>query len=93
MNNPIKFKYNGKLYNPKDPEKKLKQLGITWNDVELIQNSTKQQEQIEYADPNRLFYFINRKTGYSYSSIYPTFDREDYEPITYDELKRLWKKD
>lgn len=86
----IIFKYNDRTYKVQHLKNKLKKLGITEQDIEIL---PEQEEQIEYADPNRLFYFINRKTGYSYSSIYPTFDREDYEPITYDELKRLWKKD
>ena len=36
------FKYNNKIWNPKNPEKKLKQLGITWDDVEIIEEETKQ---------------------------------------------------
>lgn len=36
------FKYNGKIWNPKNPEKKLKQLGITWDDVEIIEEVKKE---------------------------------------------------
>lgn len=63
------FKYNGKIWNPKNPEKKLKQLGITWDNVEIIEEQKKEKE-IEYEDPNRLYYFINKKTGETISSIY-----------------------
>lgn len=87
----IKFKYNGREYYPKNLDKKLNELGITINDIEIVSNETKKQEQIEYEDPNRLYYFINRKTGYSITSIYPECNRESYEPITYEELTSFWK--
>lgn len=62
------FKYNGKIWNPKNPEKKLKQLGITWDDVEIIKENIK-EEIIEYND-TKLYHFINRKTREIISSIY-----------------------
>lgn len=86
------FKYNGKIWNPKDPEKKLKQLGITWDDVEIIEQSEKLEEKEEFLDPNRLFYYLNKKTGYSITSIHPNLQVEEYEPTTYEELKKLWNK-
>lgn len=70
MNNSIKFKYNGKIWNPKNPEKKLKQLGITWDDVEIIEDSPKEEKQIEMNDI-KLYHFKNEKTGYTLVSIYP----------------------
>ena len=66
------FKYNGKIWNPKNPEKKLKQLGITWDDVEIIKENIK-EEIIEYND-TKLYHFINRKTGETISSIYDNLD-------------------
>lgn len=86
------FKYNGKIWNPKNPEKKLKQLGITWDDVEIIEDKPIKQE-IEYEDPNRLFYFINKETGYSITSIYPHVNDNGYEQCTREHLLELWKKD
>lgn len=83
-----KFKYNGKIWNPKNPEKKLKQLGITWNDVEIIEEVPTQKE-VEYEDPNRLFYFINPETGYSITSINP-ITKDGYIPTTYEYLKQFW---
>ena len=71
--NKISFRYNGRNYNPKDPEKKLKQLGITWNDVEIIELPKKKEEPIEYED-KKLYYFINPKTKETISSIYPTLE-------------------
>lgn len=87
----ISFKYNNKIWNPKNPEKKLKQLGITWDDVEIIETKEEVKE-IEYEDPNRLYYFINPKTGYSKTSIYPECNDNDYEQCTKEYLENLWNK-
>ena len=40
----MKFKYKGKIYNPKNPEKKLKQLKITWDEVEIINDLQEDRE-------------------------------------------------
>lgn len=85
------FKYNGKLYNPKNPEKKLKQLGITWDDVEIIESTIK-KEDIEYEDPSRLYYFINPQTGYNITSINPVCNDEGYEQTTLEYLESYWNK-
>lgn len=70
MNNQITFKYNGKIWNPKNPEKKLKQLGITWDDVEIIEDSPKEEKQIKMNDI-QMYHFKNLKTGHTLVSIYP----------------------
>lgn len=62
----MKFKYNERIYNPVNIEKKLKKLGITINDIEII---SKEEEIVEYND-TKLYHFINRKTGEIISSIY-----------------------
>ena len=85
------FKYNGKIWNPKNPEKKLKQLGITWDDVEIISEPVKKEKEIEYENP-KLYYFINKNTGYSISSIYPVCNEQGYEPTTLEYLETLWNK-
>lgn len=74
------FKYNGKLYRPKNPEKKLKQLGITLDDVEIINEDFKEETE-EMSDIPK-YYFINKKTGYSITSIYPFINDNDYEKCT-----------
>lgn len=86
------FKYNGKIWNPKNPEKKLKQLGITWNDVEIIEEEIKAIKREEFEDPNRLYYFINKETGYSISSINPVCNEAGYEKTSLETLERLWNK-
>lgn len=84
------FKYNGKIWNPKNPEKKLKQLGITWDDVEIIEDVTKKEQLMEFEDPNRLYYFINRKTGWSITSIHPYVNDSDYEQCSREDI--AWNK-
>ena len=41
-----KFLYNGQVYAPANLEKKLKKLGITLNDIEIIPDEQKEQKQI-----------------------------------------------
>ena len=87
------FKYNGKIWKPKNPEKKLKQLGITWDDVEIIEEP-KKQEIIEYEDPNRLYYYINKKTGRTLSSIYSSIEEMKAHDVAknkqwYDDYERI----
>ena len=72
----IKFKYKGIEYSPKNPknaEKKLKQLGITWDDVEIITEQPKIKETIDYQDPE-LYVFRNSKTNEVILSIYDNLD-------------------
>lgn len=67
------FKYNGKIWNPKNPEKKLKQLGITWNDVEVIEE-TKKEPVVDEPSDVVLYRFKNKVTGYTITSIYDNLD-------------------
>lgn len=54
MKNEITFKYKSRTYSPKNLDKKLKQLGITLDDVELVQDEQtnkqieKQQRVVNY---------------------------------------------
>lgn len=66
----MKFKYNGRVYNPVNLEKKLKKMGITINDIEII---PEEKRATEYDDI-KLFHFKNRITGETISSIYDTLD-------------------
>jgi hypothetical protein len=83
----IKFEYNGIEYYPKNPDKKLQELGITWDDVRIIDESKKKPVEI-IQERNDLYYFINNK-GESITSIYnivPT----GYKPTSLENLKRKW---
>lgn len=40
----VKFKYNGQIYAPSNLEKKLKKMGITIDDIELIEEDKKPKE-------------------------------------------------
>lgn len=69
----IKFKYNGKIYKPVHPENKLKKLGITWDDVEIIENQIKEEVKEERQNP-KLYIFKNKNTDFTIESIYDNLD-------------------
>ena len=75
----MKFKYNGKIYNPINLEKKLKKLGITIDDIELIEE-LKNINENTYSN-STLYYF--KKDGYVRCSIYP--EENCWEKITREE--------
>lgn len=82
----IKFKYNGKIYSPVHPENKLKKLGITWDDVEIIKEEAKEEKREEYMNPT-LHEFKNIKTGEVILSIYNNLNL-DLENWKYIGLKQ-----
>ncbi len=81
----IKFKYNGKIWYPKNPEKKLKQLGITWDDVKIIEEVSK--EVVDEPDTSIKKYYFKNSKGETIVSIYNNLkhlediipDIDDYE--------------
>ena len=46
----MKFKYNGRIYNPVNVEKKLKKLGITMEDIEILPDEKKKEPSNEIED-------------------------------------------
>lgn len=76
----MKFKYNGKIYNPINLEKKLKKLGITIDDIELIEE-LKNTNENTYSNNSTLYYF--KKDDYVRCSIYP--EENGWEKITIEE--------
>lgn len=80
-----KFKYNGITYYPKDPDKKLKQLGITWNDVEIIKEEI--AKPIELMDI-KLYYFVNH-AGQSITSINSECPI-GFTKTTKEDLQKIW---
>lgn len=52
----MKFMYNGRIYNPVNVEKKLKKLGITINDIEIIPEDKKQDNELDdfYKDKKKV---------------------------------------
>lgn len=85
----MKFIYNGRIYNPVNTEKKLKKMGITINDIEIV------KEDIEKEPPPtsdvKLFYYYNPSNGYSISSIYDNVNENGYERIDKGQLDQLIK--
>jgi hypothetical protein len=73
--------YNGKPYTTPNLEKKLKKMGISINDVDII-------EEPKVSDPIdtsiKAYYFINTKNGYTRTSIYPE--------LTEEQIKEGWIK-
>ncbi len=81
----MKFMYNGQVYNPVNVEKKLKKLGITMNDIEIIPEE--KNENVEVRDI-QLFRFKNIITGETITSIYDNLDnlRDIVNVNDYNEL-------
>lgn len=83
----MKFKYQGRIYNPVNIEKKLKKMGITLDDIEIIPSKV-EEEKVENDNTIELHKFINSKTKKSIISIYDNLchlknivDINDYEKI------------
>ena len=103
----MKFKYKGKIYNPKNPEKKLKQLKITWDEVEIINDLQEEDEdlfdkwvilQSEYPEVIRLaraFEGIPRNYGVHAGGVLitPTAINDTFPTRTIDGRKvTVWDK-
>ena len=81
----MKFMYNGRIYNPVNVEKKLKKMGITMDDIEIIPEEVK---KIEEVDDTVTYLFIDKNNGKKIISIYDRLDNlkdivnvNDYEKV------------
>lgn len=81
----MKFMYNGRIYNPVNVEKKLKKMGITMDDIEIIPEEIK---EVKYENDTITYLFIDRVNGKRIVSIYDNLDDlkdivniSDYAPI------------
>lgn len=67
----MKFTYNNRIYNPVNLDKKLKKLGITIKDIQILEES----KVIEEIDNSiQKYYFKNNNTGETIVSIYPSLE-------------------
>ena len=67
----MKFIFNNKIYNPVNLEKKLKKLGITLKDIQIIEDN----KIIDEIDTSiQKYYFKNTITGETITSIYPSLE-------------------
>lgn len=67
----MKFIFNNKIYNPVNIEKKLKKLGITLKDIQIIEDNKITDE----TDTSiQKYYFKNDITGETIVSIYPSLE-------------------
>ena len=81
----MKFKYNGRIYNPVNVEKKLKKMGITMDDIEIIPEEIK---EVKYEDDTITYLFIDKINDKRIVSIYDNLDDlkdlinvNDYEKV------------
>lgn len=81
----MKFMYNGRMYNPVNVEKKLKKMGITMDDIEIIPEEIK---EVKYEDDTITYLFIDKVNGKRIVSIYDNLDDlkdlinvNDYEKV------------
>ena len=67
----MKFIFNNKIYNPVNLEKKLKKLGITLKDIQIIEDN----KIIDEIDTSiQKYYFKNIITRETIVSIYPSLE-------------------
>lgn len=67
----MKFIFNNKIYNPVNLEKKLKKLGITLEDIQIIEDN----KIIDEIDTSvKKYYFKNTITGETIVSVYPSLE-------------------
>ena len=76
----VTFEYNGKIYKPSNLEKKLKKLGITINDIKIIDNTdTKAEiERKEKAEQQNLKHMVSL---YWDSKCKGWYENESYKEI------------
>ena len=78
----MKFKYNNRIYNPSDLDKKLKKLGITRSDIEIIEDTTIKDNDNEDNGITKHHFILSN--GYIVTSIYDNLDNlgiTDYKQI------------
>ena len=66
----IKFKYNGKIFAPSNFEKKLQKLGITKDDIEIIE-----EEKEVILNDTKLYYFYNPINKHTITSCLPDLEQ------------------
>lgn len=82
----MKFKYNGRIYNPVNVEKKLKKMGLTTDDVEFIKEDFTESSPL--VSDVKLFYYYNPSNGYSKCSIYE-LNENGYQKISKGQLDQI----
>ena len=97
----MKFKYNGRIYNPVNIEKKLKKMGITMEDIEILPDEKKREDNsvedymlnkrqiiVRSTEDNiRRVCFIDKNKGLP--TIYELFKKNIWNPETKTGIKYL----
>lgn len=71
----MKFKYNNQIIETPNLEKKLKRMGLTLNDIEIIPEKQKIDEIKEKVNIQKLYYFKHPSEDTLHLSFYPTLDK------------------
>ena len=77
-----KFKYNNRIYNPSNLDKKLKKLGITRSDIEIIEDTIIKDNDNEDNGITKHHFIL--PNDYTVTSIYDNLDNlgiTDYKQI------------
>ena len=81
----MKFIYNGRIYNPVNVEKKLKKMGITMEDIEILPDEKKEED-------NSIEDYMLNKRQVIVRSAGDSIRRVCYIPIDYTPtIKELFK--
>lgn len=83
----MKFMYNERIYNPVNVEKKLKKMGITMDNIEILEEDSENNSLLDI----KKFYYYNSDTGYSITSIYDNLNENGYERIDKGQLDKIIK--
>ena len=86
----MKFKYNGRIYNPVNVEKKLKKMRITMEDIEILPDEKKKESSTGIED-----YILNKRKVIIRSTLDEIrrvcYIPIDYTPTIYELFKHhLW---
>lgn len=74
----IYFKYQNKVYETPNLEKKLKRMKLHLEDVELINEQPKVKNSDDEDNGVKKYYFVNPLTNYTITSIYDEIPEKGY---------------
>lgn len=71
----MRFKYRNQIIETPNLEKKLKRMGLSLEDIEIIPEKQKIEEQTEILNSPKLYYFKHPDEDILHPSFYPTTDK------------------
>lgn len=84
----MRFKYNGHIFNPVNLEKKLKKMGITMEDIEILPDLVKKEKEISEDNPYEIITIESSLDNRKFKTIVP----KGYRPNIIEKYKEnpLW---